>query len=491
MLKNINKTKALHITIIIIGAILMLLAAFHNNIWFDESYTVGLMNHSFLDIIKIGIHDVHPLLYYLLLKVFTIFTGNSIIAMRIFSVLGMVLLSIIGYTHIRKDFGEKVGVIFSLLISFLPVILLYSNEIRMYSWAAVFVLLTAIYAYRITKQGKTKDWILFSIFSLFSAYTHYFSMMSIGLINVILFIYIIRNREKNKNIVKWIASASTQIILFIPGILVFLLQALRVATGFWIEIKYPDILIDILKFNFLGAITNKWVDLFVLIFASILFIYLIVKSILEYKKDKTKAIVPIISVAIYFGVIAVALLISNISEIFTTRYTIPMIGLLALFIAYILSVSNKKITYLVCGIIIALSIYSAVIFFNNTYNEDNSKLCTLINEEIKEDDIFVYSDINLGAIIADYYPNNKQYFYNFQNWSVDEAYKAYAPQMEVVETLDKVEDYSGRIWIIDGNNNEMYDIISKYENINVIKQQEKITTPYKNTDWVISLVEKE
>ena len=63
--------------------------------------------------------------------------------------------------------------------------------------------------------------------------------------------------------------------------------------------------------------------------------------------------------------------------------------------------------------------------------------------------------------------------------------------MEVVETLDKVEDYSGRIWIIDGNNNEMYDIISKYENINVIKQQEKISTPYKNTDWVISLVEKE
>ncbi len=489
-MKNMNKTKILHIAIILIGAILMLAGAFHTNIWFDEAYTVGLMNHNIIDIIKIGIHDVHPLFYYLMLKIFTIFTGNSIIAMRIFSVLGMILLSIIGYTHIRKDFNEKVGIIFSLLISFLPVTLLYSNEIRMYSWAAVFVLLTGVYACRITKQGKTKDWVLFSIFSLFSAYTHYFSMMSIGLINLILFIYVIRNREKNKNIIKWVASAATQIILFIPGIIVFLFQAIRVAVGFWIEIKYPDILIDILKFNFLGIITNKWVNLFVLIFASIFFIYLIVKTILEYKKDKSKVIAPIMYFAVYLGVIIIALIISNISEIFTTRYTIPMIGLLAVFIAYILSVSNKKILYLISGIIILLSINNAIIFFNDNYNEANSTLCTLINEEIKEDDIFVYSDINLGAVIADYFPNNKQYFYNYEHWTVEEAYKAFAPQMETIETLDKIDDYSGRIWVIDNTSNKMYDIISKYENINVIKKQENLITPYKDTTWVISLIEK-
>ncbi len=35
---------------------------------------------------------------------------------------------------------------------FLPVTLLYSSEIRMYSWAAVLVTLTGIYAYRIIRK---------------------------------------------------------------------------------------------------------------------------------------------------------------------------------------------------------------------------------------------------------------------------------------------------------------------------------------------------
>lgn len=491
MLEKIKNIKTWHIIVIVLGAIFMLIGAFHSNIWFDEAYTVGLVRHSFLDIIKIGIHDVHPLFYYLILRLFTIFTGDSIIAMRIFSILGMVLLSILGYTHIRKDFGEKTGLIFSLLVSFLPITLAYSNEIRMYSWAAVFVLLTGIYAYRITKESSAKNWILFSMFSLFSAYTHYFATIAIGLINLILFIYVIMHRQQEKIIVKWITSAVVQIILFIPGLLVLAFQAFRVAAGFWINIKYPDILLDILKFNFIGEVTENWISIFVLVFASLLFIYLIVKSILEYKKDKTKITVPILSGCVYLGVIILTLLISfKMQDIFTTRYTIPMLGLLILFMAYVLSVSNNKITAIICAIIIALSINNSVIFFSKNYDESNMQLSSIINENVQKDDIFVYSEIGLGSIIAEYYPDNKQYFYNAEHWTVEEAYKAFAPQMETVEGLDKIEDFKGRIWIIDGDNNKMYDIISKYSNAVIIKEQEKINTSYRNTNWIISLIEK-
>ncbi len=491
MLEKIKNIKTWHFIVIVLGAIFMFVGAFHSNIWFDEAYTVGLVRHSFLDIIKIGIHDVHPLFYYLILKLFTIFAGNSIIAMRIFSILGMIVLSILGYTHIRKDFGEKTGLIFSFLISFLPVTLAYSNEIRMYSWAAVFVLLTGIYAYRVTKESSTKNWVLFSIFSLFSAYTHYFATIAIGLINLILFIYVIKNRQQEKIIIKWITSAVTQIILFIPGLLVLAFQAFRVAAGFWISIKYPDVIFDILKFNFIGEVTTNWIATFVLIFASILFIYLIVKTVLEYRKDKTKIIPPILSAYVYFGVIILSLLISlKVQDIFTTRYTIPMLGLLAVFIAYILSVSNNKITTIIFAIIIALSINNSVVFFTKNYNESNLQLSNIINEKVQKDDTFVYSEIGLGSIIAEYYPDNKQYFYNAEHWTVEQAYKAFAPQMETVENLDKIEDFTGRIWIIDGDNNKVYDIISKYPNTEIITKQERITTSYKNTNWVISLIEK-
>ena len=491
MLEKIKNIKLYHIAIIVLGICFMLAGAIHSNIWFDEAYTVGLVQHSFIDIIKIGIFDVHPLFYYLILKLFTIFTVSSIIAMRIFSVLGMATLSILGYTHVRKEFGERTGLIFSFLVSFLPVTLVYSNEIRMYSWAAVFVLLTGIYAYRITKDNRPKNWILFSVFSLFSAYTHYFATITIGLINLILMIYVIKNRQKDKVLTRWIISAVTQIILFIPGLLVLAFQALRVEGGFWISIKYPDIFGEILKFNFLGEVTNKWLSLGILLFAIVLFGYIIIKTILEYKKDKQKMLIPILSGCVYLGVIIVTLVISLLKQdIFTTRYTVPMLGLLLIFMSYVLSISNTKITAIICTIIIALSINNSTIFFAKNYNESNRQLSNLINEDIESEDIFVYSEIGLGSIISEYYPNNKQYFYNAEHWFVEQAYKAFDPQMKTIEKLDEIEDFKGRIWVIDGDNNKMYDIISKYPDVKIIKNQEKITTSYKDTNWTISLIEK-
>lgn len=216
LIKRGKNMKVIHMIVIVIGAIFMIASGLHTNIWFDETYTLGLVNHNFIDLVKIGAADVHPLFYYVFAKFFTLFAGNSIISLRIFSILGMIVLSILGYTHIRKDFGEKTGIIYSFLSMFLPVMLLYSSEIRMYSWAAVLVTLTGIYAYRIVKkESNKKNWILFAIFSLLSAYTHYFAMMAIGIINLMLFAYTIKNK---KYIKEFLITGISQIVLFIPRI---------------------------------------------------------------------------------------------------------------------------------------------------------------------------------------------------------------------------------------------------------------------------------
>ena len=69
MLDKINKTKLLHIAIIITGSIFIGLSIFHSNMWFDESYSVALARHSFAEIWQIGGNDVHPILYYFCLHV--------------------------------------------------------------------------------------------------------------------------------------------------------------------------------------------------------------------------------------------------------------------------------------------------------------------------------------------------------------------------------------------------------------------------------------
>ena len=210
------KIRNIHIILIIVGTIFFLMGAFHSNIWFDEAYSVCLVRQSLTELIKIASSDVHPVLYYIALKIVAVIFGESIIAFRVFSVLGMVALSILGFTHIRKEFGEKVGILFSFLVIFLPVNLLYSNEIRMYSWAAFSVAVASIYAFKITKYNLKKDWIIFIVFSLISAYLHYFALFTVGVLNIVLLVYILKN---NKILLKkWWIAGILQAVLYLPRI---------------------------------------------------------------------------------------------------------------------------------------------------------------------------------------------------------------------------------------------------------------------------------
>ena len=183
-MKEYIKQNKWHILLILLGTIFIFIPAFHTNIWFDESYSVGIVTHSFADIWKIGSYDVHPILYYWMLKVISLIFGQNILVYRIFSALGIVVLGILGLTHIRKDFGKKTGLLFTFFSFFLPVILNYALEIRMYSWTIVFVTLMAIYLYRFIKQKNLKNIVLFGVFSIISCYMHYYALACDGILNL-------------------------------------------------------------------------------------------------------------------------------------------------------------------------------------------------------------------------------------------------------------------------------------------------------------------
>lgn len=153
MVTNMKNLKRIHIIIIVIGILFLSISLFHENMWFDESYSVGIARHSYAEIWQIGASDVHPIFYYFILKTLSLIFGSNILVFRLFSLVPLGVLAILGFTHIRKDFGEKCGLLFSFLTLFLPVMVRYSGELRMYSWAMLFTSLTAIYAYRIYKQG--------------------------------------------------------------------------------------------------------------------------------------------------------------------------------------------------------------------------------------------------------------------------------------------------------------------------------------------------
>lgn len=488
MIKEYIKNNKLHILIIIIGTILLLIPAFHSNIWFDESYSVGIINHSFIDIWKIGGNDVHPILYYWLLKAISIIFGKNIIIYRLFSVLGIVTMGILGLTHIKKDFDKKTGLLFSFFSFFLPTMLNYALEIRMYSWAIVFVTLMVIYLNRFIKYKNTKNLILFGIFSLASCYMHYYALMCAGIINLGLIIYIAKNKEKfDKNIIKkFIITEIVQVLLYLPWLIYFVIQLVRVSAGFWISLEYPQIFIDILDFQFKGSL-NQTIPLILSICVYAYIIYMIIKS-LKNKENMKQGIIPI---ALYFIVTLCAFIISQITPILVPRYLFTITGLLIFSISYFLAKDkNKYITAIICGIILVMSVVNCYKNVQENYDESNGKQIEYLEENLKEDDIIIYKNIINGGVIAAQVQTNKQYFLNLEYWSIEEAYKAYAPQLEIEYTYsDVLEKANGRIFIIDTAENDLYNDFPNKEEYNKIDEK-KFETKFKSYTYNIIILEK-
>ena len=498
-----KKTKVIHLSIIILGIIFILIPAFHTNIWFDESYSIAIANKSFSEIWTITGHDVHPALYYWMLHIINLIFDSHILIYRLFSVLSIVILGIIGYTHVRKDFGEKTGILFSFFTYFLPIMNTYAQEIRMYSWTCLIVTMMAIYGYRFYKnvkqkeeKNKLKNLCLFGLFSICSCYIHYYALVTACLINLILLIYLIKNRKENKKDLRnFLILAAIQIVLYIPWMIFFVVQLKQVGSGYWIQLSLIGTTVDVLSFQFKNQVDSNFMNdakaLAALIVSIAVYIYLIIKA---YKLKKNgESLKPVaLSTGIYIGVILIILLVSMISPILYARYLLVMTGLYIFTLSYIISKEkNKIITGIIISITLILAILGNIQNVKENYNKENSEVYDYISSEIKEDDILLYSKIGNGGIIATYFPNNKQYFMNLEHWGVEEAYKAYLPAMETKEDWDFLKDYKGRIWLIDEDSNQLHqnDFFAN-ENIKVLEEEKTFKVKYHNLTYKIMLLEK-
>ncbi|MDR3223681.1 MAG: hypothetical protein LBT66_08145 [Methanobrevibacter sp.] len=121
--------------------------------WEDEGYTLNLISKSLKDIIFITAGDVHPPLYYIILKVgmefcslfissgsfnasnmFNSYYSLNIIEAKLISTISLILLLYFSFTKLKKGFGWLTSGIFGFCIATMPKIVSYGTEIRMYSW---------------------------------------------------------------------------------------------------------------------------------------------------------------------------------------------------------------------------------------------------------------------------------------------------------------------------------------------------------------------
>ena len=81
------------------------------------------------------------------------------------------------------------------------------------------------------------------------------------------------------------------------------------------------------------------------------------------------------------------------------------------------------------------------------------------------------------------------YFYNEDNWGVEEAYKAFDPNYEVCITKDFINKCSSRVWFIDNGKKSVVDDVFKGTDYNKISETSYFTK-YHDYDYKIVLLQK-
>lgn len=260
--------KVAHIAVIVAGVALLSSLSAYSALWFDESYSVALVRHPLGELWRIAASDVHPPLYYYLLKLVWLLFPDNVVAYRLFSVAALGCLSLLGYTHLRRDFGRYVGIAFSFLTLVSPWSFRVSSQIRMYSWAALFVGVCLIYGLRVIRAlrearlGEVAPtlprhwWVVLCLSSAAAANCHYFALMAAFSVNLCVIVALVCARRclRDTHVVRdYVLTAALACASFAPWMGALLGQAGHVSQYFWIRLDLPRALLQIVCFPFLDS----------------------------------------------------------------------------------------------------------------------------------------------------------------------------------------------------------------------------------------------
>lgn len=182
-----------------LGILLMIAYICRNKaVDWDEAYSVMMVTKlSLSEMLHTTALDMHPPLFYIMLRIFGTLFGTSFFALKMMSVLFTGCTMLLGVTIVRKNWGAKAAFLFNLVIGLGPQFIFYSVNIRMYALVSFFVIASALLAYNIIQNSGKLNWILFVLSSLGGVYTHYFAVVPLTLIYGYLLVGLFLERKRD------------------------------------------------------------------------------------------------------------------------------------------------------------------------------------------------------------------------------------------------------------------------------------------------------
>jgi len=228
--------------ILLLALLVRLLGILSRPIWYDEAFAIlfsekGLsaMLYGTLAPTGAGSADIHPLGYYTILWLWMKIFGESLAVTRSLSILaGLISVYLVYLIAFEALSDEKTARLAMLFAALAPFQIHYAQEIRMYAFLAMWLLL-ATYAYqRGSKTGDRRWWILFAVSAALAQYAHHlaaFYLIALALLPIF---------QKNWQTLRSIIFAGLgALLLYLPWAVQLPAQFSKVQSAYWVE--RPDI----------------------------------------------------------------------------------------------------------------------------------------------------------------------------------------------------------------------------------------------------------
>ena len=291
------------ISVLMLGKSIAL--CFSHDIWYDELFTVGMIEHSYGELIRFTAADVHPPLYYCVTKLFAdlcklIIPGAvTVIPAKLASVLPYFILLLYSVTWIRKRFGIFTGGMFLFCAIAMPQMPAYTVEVRMYGWALLFVTAAFLHAYgcvtaplscadgRIEEErGRFVHGMALVIYGLAAAYTQYFACVAV--VMVYLYVLIAFWCRDKRRIREWCLYVMVSVVGYIPWLFALTGQISAVSENYWIPPLTWRSLGGCVKFLLKPAFGNETWNVVLAVVLFVLYVEVVGDNFLTYVKYRRR-----------------------------------------------------------------------------------------------------------------------------------------------------------------------------------------------------------
>lgn len=308
------------------------------SIWFDEAFGSYLIRFDFWDMTRYTAHDVHPPLYYWLLKVWSLLFGNTELAIRSMSIFFGVVTLVLAFMLVMRLFGRKAAYISLVFLVLSPIFIRYSQEARMYTLLTT-IIIAATYVLVYAQSAKKRwPWIVYGVLLAAGMLTQYFAALA-WLSHWAWRAFIVRDSggafQKKFFTKDWLIAHGVAIAVFLPWMPWLIRQFADIqGNGFWIppvtSVTIPNFLTNFLLFTEHSG-TKSWLALIFYVLLALL-IFFVVKILMKLRGEQRNSYLLIVCMVIIPVMILTVMSMPPLRPAFVDRYLMSTIIFLPILI---------------------------------------------------------------------------------------------------------------------------------------------------------------